>query len=126
MNKKLDTWDWAEVFGEGTGGNCTIIIPNVQPPGSKNVGAQPFNRKDVKRIIGMVEGANDGQDWVVYGKLKDGRYFIARGGCDHTGWDCCASNSGDVAKNLSDLKRYGMSDDERKRFNIKLKDHVKR
>jgi hypothetical protein len=119
MKQELDSGDWAEVFGEGDGGNCTPIIPNLQPPGCEISGAT-FTREDVAEIFGIEEGERDGDEWIVYGKLQDGRYFIARGGCDYTGWDCRASNSGDVANNLPDLIRYGMSDDERSRFNVSL------
>lgn len=119
MKPELDFYDWAEVFGEGSGGNCTPIIPNRQPPTS-DISVATFSREDVVEIIGMEEGERDGDTWIIYGKLQDDRYFIARGWCDYTGWDCRASNSGDVANTLPDLIRYGMSDDERSRFKVSL------
>lgn len=118
MLKELDNYDWAEVFGEGGGGNCTPIKPNIKP-GDKTI-ADTFSREDVKKVYGQVEGENDGADWIVWGKLKDGRWFMARGGCDYTGWDCSAGNSGDVASSKKDIIRFGMSDDERSRFGLKL------
>ena len=114
----LDGYDWAEVFGEGTGGNCTIIRPDG-PVGS-DVSLAPFQRCDVEYVVGQEEGENDGADWIVWGKLKDGRYFIARGGCDYTGWDCQAGNSGNVANTELQLITFGMSEDERKRFKREL------
>ncbi len=116
----LDGYDWAEVFGEGTGGNCTPIRPDA-PPGS-DVSLDTFCRDDVRKIYGQVDGENDGDDWIVWGSLKDGRWFVARGGCDYTGWDCRASNSGNVAKTKKQLIRFGMSEDERKRFCVPLVD----
>lgn len=112
----LDDYNWEEVFGEGTGGNCTPIIPSV-PPGSK-VSTVTFGRRDVEIIFGQQEGENDGPDWIVYGRLWDGRFFVARGGCDYTGWDCRASNGGNVAKTRNDLIRFGLSADERIRFGV--------
>lgn len=114
MLPELDSYDWAEVFGEGTGGNCTAIIPDA-PPGS-TVSKATFTREDVAEILGQQDGENDGDDWIVWGKLKDGRFFIARGGCDYTGWDCRASNSGDVAETEEQIKAFGMTEDERSRF----------
>ena len=119
MLKELDTYDWEEVFGEGNGGNCTAIIPNRCPTDHTTDGST-FSREDVKLITQMVEGERDESDWVVYGQLKDGRWFVARGGCDYTGWDCRASNSGDVASSLEDIIRFGLSKDERYRFNIEI------
>lgn len=119
MLKELDSYDWAEVFGEGGGGNCTAIIPN-RPPTDTKTPTATFSREDVTLILGQVEGENEGADWVVYGKLKDGRYFVARGGCDYTGWDCQAGNSGDVASTKKDIITFGLTEDERNRFGVKL------
>jgi hypothetical protein len=118
---ELDNHDWAEVFGEGCGYNCTTINPQPQPPGS-SVSTSEFHRIDVERIIKLVEGENDGASWVVYGQLKDGRFFVARGGCDYTGWDCRADNSGDVALTQDAIERFGLSQEERERLGVTIKD----
>lgn len=114
MLKKLDNYDWQEVFGEGDGGNCTPIIPQLIP-GDATTPGHTFSREDVKTIHGQVDGDNDGPDWIVWGELKDGRWFSATGGCDYTGWDCQASNGGCVASSREDLIRL-MTPDERERF----------
>lgn len=119
MLKELDGYDWKEVFGEGGGGNCTPISPN-RAPHDTVTSTGTFSREDVKAIHGQVEGENDGPDWVVWGKLKDGRWFVARGGCDYTGWDCRAGNSGDIASTKKDIIRFGLTQDERERFSIAL------
>ena len=119
MLSELDSYDWAEVFGEGTGGNCPAIIPDV-PPGDEVTSTSTFSREDVAAIRGQQEGENDGPDWIVWGVLKDGRFFIARGGCDYTGWDCQASNNGSVASTEADLIQFGMTDNERDRFGVQL------
>ena len=116
MLKELEGYDWEEVFGEGSGGKCTPIHPQTVP-GFTGSGVT-FSREDVKTIVGQLEGEHDVIDWVVYGKLKDGRWFVARGGCDYTGWDCQASNSGDVAATKKDIIQFGLSDEERRRFGL--------
>lgn len=52
-----------------------------------DVGVDPFDPLDIEEIYGFADGENDGPDWICYGKLKDGRFFSARGGCDYTGRD---------------------------------------
>lgn len=115
MLSTLDDYDWAEVFGEGSGGNCTPIMPNRCPTDTVTP-IETFSREDVATIKGQSEGERDEQDWIVWGQLKDGRWFVARGGCDYTGWDCQAGNSGDVASSEADIIRFGMAPDERERF----------
>lgn len=118
MLQQLDNYDFAEVFGEGRGGNCTPITPNTPPNYSGDKAT--FSREDVEEICGIQDGENDERDWIVWGRLKDGRWFTARGGCDYTGWDCQARNSGDVAKTREDIIRFGMTEDERERFGVKI------
>jgi|SRR5580692_549858 hypothetical protein len=117
MLKELDDYDWAEVFGEGTGGNCTPIKPN-RPPHDKKTSTETFSRDDVKKLYGQSEGERDERDWVCWGQLKDGRWFVARGGCDYTGWDCRAFNSGDVASSRKDITQFGLTEEERARTRV--------
>lgn len=119
MIEQLNNYDWAEVFGEGTGGNCTPINPQPALP-SYNGSLATFSREDVAEIFQQEGGENDGDEWIIYGRLKDGRYFSARGGCDYTGWDCRASNSGCVAETRDDIIRFGLTDEDRRRFKIEL------
>jgi len=115
MLAELDDYDWAEVFGEGSGGNCTPIIP-TRAPHDKTTSIATFSREDVKKLYGQSDGERDERDWICWGKLKDGRWFVARGGCDYTGWDCQASNSGDVASSKKDIIQFGLAESERGRF----------
>lgn len=86
MLKELDDYDWREVFGDpGEYGSLGKPAPEAVPLGSP-VDPSPFSREDVAEIHGIVLGENNGPDWICVGKLKDGRYFKASGGCDYTGW----------------------------------------
>jgi len=117
MLKELNDYDWAEVFGEGGGGNCTPIQPNRAPTDTET-SPETFSREDVEEICGQSEGERDECSWIVWGRLKDGRWFVARGHCDYTGWDCQASNSGDVASSREAIIQFGMDDQERERFGV--------
>lgn len=46
-----------------------------------------FTTSDVAHVIAYDEGENDGPNWIIAGKLDDGRYFFLSAGCDYTGWD---------------------------------------
>lgn len=79
--------DWQSVFayaGEPDAGDGSASVGAV-PPGS-DVPTKPFSRWDVAEVLGTSEGENDRQNWLVYGRLKDGRYFFITAGCDYTGW----------------------------------------
>lgn len=114
---ELDDYNWAEVFGEGGGGNCVPLDPDTCRGEASNA---RFGREDVALIKGQCEGENEGPSWIVWGQLKDGRWFVARGSCDYTGWDCQASNDGNVATSQEELIRFGMDSQERSRFGVVL------
>jgi hypothetical protein len=116
MLEALIGYDWEEVFGEGTGGNCSPILPDTCLDPS--VSSVTFSREDVATIKGQSEGEKDERDWLVWGQLKDGRFFVARGWCDYTGWDCRGGNSGSVADTEEKLIVLGMDQNERERFGI--------
>lgn len=80
----LEDYNWEEVFGEGTGGNCENKA-DACPPGA-SVSTTPPKRSDVDYVIASVNGENNGDDWVGVFRLRDGRYLLASGSCDYTGW----------------------------------------
>jgi hypothetical protein len=94
----LDTYDWKEAFGY----------------------ASDFKIEDVATIENAVEGENDGDDWIIFGTLKDGRWFSLKAGCDYTGWDCQASGNSHTAATRDELIRMGMDAGTRKRFDLML------
>ena len=76
MLEDLNTYDWEEAF--------KYADPEAVLQDSVNT--DPFTRDDVAKIHGLVEGENDGPSWIVWGELKDGRWFSLSAGCDYTGW----------------------------------------
>lgn len=70
MLGQLDNYDWAEVFGEGSGGNCTREVDSLDGTPCDEV-----SREKVVEIITMADGENDGDDWIGVFKLDDGRFL---------------------------------------------------
>ena len=82
--------------------------------------ADGFGIADVATTENAVEGENDGDDWIVFGTLKDGRWFSLKAGCDYMGWDCQASGNSHTATSREELIRMGMDAGTRKRFDLML------
>jgi hypothetical protein len=76
MLKELDDYDWKEAF--------KYAQPDRVP--GATVSGDTFTRDNVAEIAGLALGDNDGPDWIVYGRLADGRWFSLAAGCDYTGW----------------------------------------
>jgi hypothetical protein len=106
--------DWREAFGYA-GEEESLGTPNVSPVPGSQVSAAPFGRTDVVLLLGLATGERDGAQWVYAGRLRDGRWFCLRAGCDNTGWDCHANGHASVALSLRGLLRLGMSPEERHR-----------
>lgn len=119
MLEALEGYDWAEVFAAAGGGEGTYNPgqPTAVRFGRK-VSVAPFVRADVATILAIAEGEHDGPEWVVAGRLNDGRWFVARGGCDYTGWDCQSDASAEVAATKVDLLTFGLTEGERDRLNL--------
>jgi hypothetical protein len=117
MKKELEDYDWESAFGEN--GNIWPFPPNLAP-GFKGSDAE-WTRKDVSRIIALSPGDNDGPDWLICGRLKDGRFFSLAAGCDYTGWDCQAGGSAVVAGSEDDILRFGLTESEAERLGLKKK-----
>ncbi len=124
-----DWSDWAYAFEccgppDGAASYGGFNSPDVRPvPPKALVGLAPFQRSDVAEIRGIAEGENDGPDWLVCGKLNDGRFFMLRAGCDYTGWDCQSGGNADVAVTWGALLRYGITADEAIRMGLTEGDH---
>ena len=116
--------DWENIFGEG---HIPFTI-EACPPGS-TVSLEKFTRNDVLAVIACRNGENDSEEWVGVFLLKDGRYLLASGWCDYTGWDCQGGISLEVANTIQGLVAYGLSASQKIRLgwdrDIKLETAIK-
>lgn len=118
--RALDGYDWTKAFqcaGAPEGDDYPLGQPQVNPvpPPAIQVSPDGFQRKDVRLIWHIEEGENDGADWLVVGRLEDGRFFALRAGCDYL-----AGGSASVAASLEAIYRFGLDDRERERLGIEL------
>lgn len=105
--------DWAYVFqcvGPAEGEMYACNEPRVSAALGSVASIEPFQRKDVARVIATREGENDGPDWLCVVELKDGRFAFVSAGCDYTGWDCQSGGHGIVAHSLVHLCRVGIGE----------------
>lgn len=109
--------DWAEVFGEESSGGNTSNVVEPCVPGS-NIMTDTVLRKDVSKIIAAVDGENEEDEWIGVFLLKDGRYLVASGSCDYTGWDCQARNLLVVAETLKEAIMFGLSESQAGRLGL--------
>jgi len=85
LDEILSSYDWAEVFADESSGNTdkeTSPIPELS-----GIDTTPPSRADVAEVMASVEGEQDERDWLGVFRLHDGRFLVASGGCDYTGWD---------------------------------------
>lgn len=85
LEELRDDYDWAQVFADENAGNVSKDVRKAPP--NSDVSDAPMTRNDVVEIIAAVNGDRDGPDWIGVFRLKDGRFLVASGGCDYTGWD---------------------------------------
>jgi hypothetical protein len=88
-------------------------------PGS-NCDTSRFTRDDVSEIIALADGENDGDNWLIVVKLKDGRVGFVSAGCDYTGWGCQESGSSKVANTLEQMAILGLSQDDRAKLKLAI------
>lgn len=101
----LDDYDWREAFYFAN----TIRTATA-------CASDGFTIEDVTEILKADCGENDGDSWIMVGKLKDGRVFFLDAWCDYTGWGCQAGGDAQVADSLENLVRYGMDEKGRERL----------
>ena len=108
--------DWAQVFADENAGNVSDTVEPAPPTSAISIA--PVHRADVVSVIAAVNGDYDGPDWLGVFLLKDGRYLVASGGCDYTGWDCQAGNALRVCLTMADVLQFGLSDSEKDRLGL--------
>lgn len=120
--RQLFSYDWQCAFeyaGDDSASRAALASPNVSTCIGSTAPASDVLRSEVKRIIWISEGENDGRDWLIVTEQNDGRFAFLCAGCDYTGWDCQASGHCIVSHDLNHLVQYGLTDDARARFGIK-------
>jgi hypothetical protein len=118
MDERLNDYNWASAF--------EYADPISVPPGSSGPHEDAFTREEVSEIVWIEEGENEGPDWLVGGRLRDGRWFFLAAGCDYTGWDCQAGGNAYVADSREEIERFGMGDEDRRRLGVVLPDDAER
>lgn len=122
MLEVLDSYDWKEAFGfAGESDTCNgtdFHIEGCNPVGTYDL--SPFTREDVDEIYHLSDGEKDVMNWIVYGKLKDGRFFYLSAGCDSTGWDCREWGGAEIGSSREEIERFSLSDEDRWRLGITL------
>lgn len=116
MLRRISDTDWGCAFeyADGREGVVEPLFINNPPY------IETFDRNDVAIIFHIEEGENDGQDWIVSGRLYSGWYFLLSAGCDYTGWDCQSGGYAVVAETYEGIVRFGMEKSARRRFGIEL------
>lgn len=108
MLETLSNYDWEEVF--------KYADPAWVEGASKTGKGGTFEREDVEEILASEVGENDGDEWLMVGRLKDGRWFSIHAGCDYTGWGCQEGGASYVAETKEAILAYGLTLDERVRL----------
>jgi hypothetical protein len=81
-----------------------------------------FTFQDVKNVIALEEGYNDGESWVIVVELNNGTFGYIDAWCDYTGWDCRAGGDSGVYDTLENLQRWGLTTKTRRRLGMILED----
>lgn len=114
VTKRLSDYDWTVILSAEPARGRPWVNATAGFTGS----VAPFNRRDIRHIIGISDGENDGADWIAVFLLWDGRYVFVSAGCDRTGWDCQSGMRAFVSDRLHTLAQFGMSPDERIRLGL--------
>lgn len=110
---ELDTSNWEEAFKYAHDqSTISLVVPDWKFGWAK----EPFDREDVRKIIALDEGENDGAEWVIVGQLRNGYYFSLFAWCDYTGWDCQAGGEAFIATSRNHILTYGLTDKHRERL----------
>ena len=112
--KRIEDWDWEEAFKYADPKEYTYGGFDFEPGISK----ASFGQEDVEYIEAAIDGENDEEDWVLVGKLRDGRWFSLRAGCDYTGWGWQEWGSCAVGSTLEIILKFGVDPEEKKRLGL--------
>lgn len=114
MQIEINDYNWEQAFLV----SMDKISPAIGMAGK--ISLEKFTREDVKRVILLENGENEGLNWIGLFELNDGRFAFIEAGCDYTGWDCQSGGHIIVGDSEDFMIKYGMGDTDRKRFGIKI------
>ncbi len=91
-----DDYDWKEVWKYATPANVARD-PNIPFTDEELVACalmgisdpkvvRDHRPSDVSAVIALVEGENDGAEWLAVVRLTKGAFLYVHAGCDFTGW----------------------------------------
>lgn len=107
-----EDYDWKEAFAsEGADTSNGKMFRKAVP--NSEVSLEPFTIDNVVEVIKMVEGENDGESWLMLGKLNDNRWFLLDAWCDYTGWGCQSGGSVTLAASKEELLQYGLTTEDK-------------
>ena len=112
MLRELDTYDWREAFEYSHRSQGSVP--------KKEYNLSSFAVEDVSELYGLDAGENDGDSWICYGKLNDGRYFSLNAWCDYTGWDCQSGGNSFIADSKKEIETFGLTEEYRERMGVVL------
>lgn len=112
LEQFLEDYDWENIFGEHW---ILPVYDSIDPLILQN----KISRADVKEIIALVNGENDGFEWVGIFLLNNGLYVAAFGSCDYTGWDCQGGSTLFFASSLENAIQFGLNSDQRERLELR-------
>lgn len=76
-----------------------------------------LSRDDVTDIYAISEGANDEEEWLLFGRAK-GMYFFLNAWCDYTGWDCRSGGGVFVARSKQRIIDFAITPEEKVRLGL--------
>lgn len=114
LDKRVDDYNWQHIFESGEGYTRPTHVR------SKVAADIAYARTDIKKVIALVDGENDGAQWLGVFEMNDGLFLVVRAGCDYTGWGCQEGGNSDVADLLVDAIAFGLTDGERDRLKDQL------
>ena len=69
-----------------------------------------LSKSDIREILAVWEGENDGDDWRWIVRLADDQFAFIQGWCDYTGWDCQSGATAVRADTPEDAARYALGE----------------
>lgn len=108
------SYDWRQAFLEAMN-DVQAVMADIE-----SIDLFGFDIPDVAEVIGIDPGENNGPDWLVTGRLYDGRWFALKAGCCYTGWDCKASGWVRLARSRDTLLLQGVGMGDLDRLGIEL------